>query len=332
MRGTKLGNALRAAAAAVFVLIAGFNGTARAAEEPVVLKAITPWPMAYYWCAPMAMFQKMVNKRLKGKVAVSYLGANEVVSPFEQFEALRNGVVDVILGASSYYTGQVPEALAVLYSRLPPSKLRETGYYDIMRDLHMKKGNVVYLANVGGSPNSAFRFFTRDKIDAPDFTNMKIRVTPVYTELVKALGGTPITMKPSEVYTALERKVVDGYGWSYGGITDFAWQEVTGYVVDEPFFSANTSILINRDAWDKMPADVQAELEAIGIELEKAAEKAMAAYNAKEDVLLRGAGMNFVKFTDEQSAMFQKTAYAEAWKAYDAKFPELGPKLKALSE
>ena len=80
MRGMKLGNAVRAIVAAAFVLGAGVNGVARAAEGPIVLKAITPWAMSYYWCAPMAMFQKMVNSRLKGKVVVSYLGANEVVS------------------------------------------------------------------------------------------------------------------------------------------------------------------------------------------------------------------------------------------------------------
>ena len=245
-----------AAAIAAIGFASGADPVA-AQDKVITLRGITPWALSYYWSEPFPMFQKMVNERLKGKVILSFLGADEVVPPFEQFEALRNGVVDVILGASSYYTGQVPEALGVLYTKLPPSKLRQNGYYDLMRKLHLEKGNVVYLANVGGSPGTAFRLFTKTKIEKPDLSGLKIRVTPVYIELVKALGGTPIAMKPSEVYTALERGVVDGYGWSYGGITDFAWHEVTKFVIDHAFYSANTSILFNKNAWDKQPADVK---------------------------------------------------------------------------
>lgn len=319
-------------ALAVPLSAAAWADPVRAQEKVVVLRGITPWSTDYYWTDPFIMFQKLVNQRLKGRVSVSYLGADEVVPPFEQIEALRNGVVDVILGASSYYTGQIPEALGVLYAKLPPSKLRQNGFYDLMRKVHLEKGNVVYLANVGGAPGTAFRLFSKVKIDKPDLTGLKIRVTPVYIELVKALGGSPINMKPSEVYTALERGIVDGYGWSYGGITDFAWHEVTKYVIDEPFYTANTAILINKAAWDKLPGDVKQTLEEIGVELEKRAEKAMADRNAKEDALLKSKGLQFIKFSPADAKKFRDTAYDAAWKAYIAKNPEFGPKLKALSE
>lgn len=312
-------------------LIAGTVPTA-AADDPIVLRGITPWVSAYYWTEPFLRFQKLVNSRLKGKVTVSYLGANEVVPPFEQFEALRNGVVDVILGAASYYTGQVPEASAVLYTRLPPTELRKNGYYDLMRQVHLDKGNVVYLANVGGGVDKAFRIFVNKEMDKPDFGGMKIRVTPVYVELVKALGGSPIVMKPSEVYTAMERGVVDGYGWSYGGITDFGWHEVTKYVIDQPFFSANTSILINADVWNGLPQDVRDELEKIGQDLEAWADTFMDKQNAKEDSLLKGLGLGFIKFSDADSQRFMKLAYEEGWKAYMAANPEFGAKLRPLSE
>jgi TRAP-type C4-dicarboxylate transport system substrate-binding protein len=330
MSGSRSSAIVAACLAAVCVVFAGPVRPSMA--EEIKWKAITPWPMSYYWCEPMKMFEDMVHERLAGKLAIDYLGGGEVAPPFEQLEALRNGVVDVILGASSYYTGQVPEALGVLYAKLPPSELRKTGYYDLMRQIHMEKAGVVYLANVGGSPGKAFRFFTKVKVDKPDFTNLKIRVTPVYTELVEALGGTPITMKPSEVYTAMERGVVDGYGWSYGGITDFAWQEVTKYVIDHPFYSANTAILINKDAWDKLPDDVKATLEEIGIELEKKAETYMEKYNAEEDARLADLGLEFVKFSDADAARFIKTAYDVAWTAFIKAHPDVGPKLRELSE
>ncbi len=302
------------------------------AQDKIVLKAITPWPSSYYWSKPMEFFQQMVEERLNGRLEIQYLGAGEVVPPFEQLEALRNGVVDVILGAASYYAGTVPEANGVLLSKLPPSQLRTNGYYQIMRELHATKGGVVYLANVGGTPGKAFRLFTSVKLDSSDLTGRKIRVTPVYADLVKALGGTPITMKPSEVYTAMERGVIDGYGWSYGGITDFAWQEVTKYVIDHPFFMANTSILLNQKAWDSLPTDVKAELEEIGVELEKKSESFLAEYNVDEDDRLSGMGISFIEFAPDDAKHFIDLAYQVGWDNFIAQNPDVGPRMKELSE
>lgn len=42
-----------------------------------------------------------------------------------------------------------------------------------------------------------------------------------------ALGATVVQTAPGEVYTALERGVVDGYGWSITGIFDLGWHEKT---------------------------------------------------------------------------------------------------------
>ncbi|MSP51242.1 MAG: hypothetical protein EXQ91_02435 [Alphaproteobacteria bacterium] len=313
------------------VVVMGVVGSALAQQQTVRLKGLTPWVTSYYWSEPFAIFQQLVNTKLKGKVEVTYLGGAEVVPLFEQFEAVRNGTIDVILGAASYYTGQIPEAMAVQFATIPPTKLRQSGFYDLMRKIHLDKG-VVYLANTGGSPGTAFRMFVNNKLEKPDFTGLKLRVTPVYVALVKAMGGTPINMAPGEVYTALERKVVDGYGWSYGGIADFGWQEVTKYVIDHPFYTANTAIIFNKRVWDGFAPEVKAELEKIGIELEARSEKWMADYIKKEDALLKGLGVQMIKWAGADADRYIKTIYEAGWKEYLEKNGEIGAKLKALTE
>ena len=47
---------------------------------------------------------------------------------------------------------------------------------------------------------------------------------------------------PGEVYTALERGVVDGYGWPIGGIFDLNWHERTKFRVDPGFYDAEVSL------------------------------------------------------------------------------------------
>jgi TRAP-type C4-dicarboxylate transport system substrate-binding protein len=58
-----------------------------------------------------------------------------------------------------------------------------------------------------------------------------------------------VTTPPGEVYTALERNVVDGYGWPIGGIFDLNWQEKTKYRVDPGFYDAEVSIIMNLDTY-----------------------------------------------------------------------------------
>lgn len=328
-----LARSLRHAVLAVGIVIATIGLTGgQANAETRVLKAITPWAPAYYWTEPLLEFQRRVNERLEGRLEIDYIGHADVIPAFEQFEGLSNGVVDVILGASSYYTGQVPEATAVLYSRLQPSELRSNGFYDMMRKIHREKADVVYLANVGGGVGKAFRMYLNQKVTKPDFTGLRIRVSPVYVDLVKALGGTPVVMAPGEIYTGLERGVVDGYGWSYGGISDFGWQEVTKYAIDHGFYAANTAILFNGQVWDSLDEDVRGVLEEIGKEVEIWAQDYMDAQNEVDNEVLKAAGIEFIHFSDADRDVYLNTAYDAAWKTFISEHPDIGPKLRDLAE
>ena len=62
-----------------------------------------------------------------------------------------------------------------------------------------------------------------------------------------------MTTAPGEVYTALERGVIDGYGWPIHALFDLNWQEKTKYRVDPGFYNAEVSLIMNLDKY-KAPA------------------------------------------------------------------------------
>ena len=97
-----------------------------------------------------------------------------------------------------------------------------------------------------------FHIYLNKKPDKLDFTGLKIRVTPVYKDIVEALGGTAITTAPGEVYTALERGVVDGYGWPVSGIFDLGWDKVTKFRLEPAFYSVEVNVLVNLDTWKSL--------------------------------------------------------------------------------
>lgn len=314
---------------AVAGTIAAFGATSANAEV-IELKGMTPWTKDYASSEPFFTFQEMIEERLKGKVKLTYLGGPEVVPAFEQFEALRNGVADVILGAAAYYTAQVPEASAMLLARKSPQEMRETGYYDLMRKIHREKGGVVFLSNLTGVPNVGFRLYVNKLIEQPDLTGLKIRVSPVYVPLVNGLGGTPVNMPTTEIYTAIERGVVDGFGSTYVGIMDFGLHEVTKYVVNVPFYSKDNALLMNAEVWDGLPEDIRAELDQIAKDVEDEMTKFVEKKIIEEDKLLKDAGLEFIEFNEEQSKTYLDAAYETRWAELKEKSPEYADELQKL--
>jgi TRAP-type C4-dicarboxylate transport system substrate-binding protein len=288
------------------------------AQQPITLRGITPWTPDYDLSKGFFTFQQLVNEKLKGKVQVTYVGGPEVAAPNQQFQALKNGVVDVLLGAAAYYRTEVPMAWAVQFVEKTPPELRKSGWYDVMRKIHMDQGGVVYLANTAAG-GGAFRIYMAKKIDKPDFKGLKIRVSPVYTPLVTALGGAPISMAPGEIFTGLERKVVDGFGWTYTGIDTMGLQEVSKYVIDHPFYSLDTVILMNKSVYDKLAPDVRKDLEEIAAETERRHAAYMQASLKKEDEKLKKLGLEFIKFSPADAERYVRTAYDAGWKDFAEK-------------
>src|SRR5258708_16696767 len=119
-----------------------------------------------------------------------------------------------------------------------------------MAAIYAQKLNAIFLARL--VDNNPFHLYVNKPISSPDLTGLKLRITPVYRDFFQALGGTVVQTAPGEVYTALERGVVDGYGWPISGIFDLGWNEKTKYRVDPGFYTAEVSVLINRNSWDRL--------------------------------------------------------------------------------
>jgi TRAP-type C4-dicarboxylate transport system substrate-binding protein len=272
-------------------------------------------------------FVKKVNEEGKGLVQINYIGGPKAMPPFEVGNAVRNGVVDIANVTGAYYTNIMPEADALKLSTVTVQDQRKNGAYDYINKLWNEKMNVQFLARA--VDNSPFHLYLTKKIDKPDLTGLKIRITPVYRDFFVALGATVVQTAPGEVYTALERGVVDGYGWPISGIFDLGWQEKTKFRVDPGFYSAEVSILVNLNTWKKLD-DRQREFlnkQAVWVE------SLMGDYlklNAEEIRKQTAAGIQVIKFDGAAGDTYVKKAYEVGWKGIIDKSPEHGAKLRQL--
>ena len=149
---------------------------------------------------------------------------------------MQTGVVDIGFSTGAFYTNIMPEADILKLSETSAAEQRKNGGYDLINKIWAEKANMRYLAKV--VEFTPFHLYLNKKIDKPDLTGLKIRITPVYREFFQAMNAAVMTTAPGEVYTALERGVIDGYGWPIHAMFDLNWHEKTKFRVDPGFYNA----------------------------------------------------------------------------------------------
>ena len=92
-----------------------------------------------------------------------------------------------------------------------------------------------------------------------DFKGMKIVATsPAMSETIKQLGGAPVPLTEADVYTALERGMVDGRFNMYESLVIFKVMEVTKYRTNNVNFDVlGGMVVMNKKTWNSLPPDIQ---------------------------------------------------------------------------
>jgi TRAP-type C4-dicarboxylate transport system substrate-binding protein len=222
----------------------------------------------------------------------------------------------------------MPEADGLKLISKPQSRQRTDGTFAFINEMHHQKLNAEYLARQ--FHNVPFHIYLNKKLDKLDFTGLKIRVTPVYKDIVEALGGTTVTTAPGEVYTALERGVVDGYGWPITGIFDLGWEKVTKFRMDPAFYSVEVGVLVNLDAWKSLNDKQRKVLSDTALWLESLDAENDALITAERDKQAK-AGIQPIEFGPAEDKRFVDKANEVGWASVIKKSPENGAKLRALA-
>jgi TRAP-type C4-dicarboxylate transport system substrate-binding protein len=152
----------------------------------------------------------------------------------------------------------------------------------------------------------------------------------MYLQLVKGLGGNPVVIPPPDIYTALERKVVDGYGWLSVGIMDYGWEKVTKYFVDPTFYIGVHPVLVNLASWQKLAPKYRDLLTEAAREAEKKVTPYYLELEKGERAKLVAAGLQMINLAPAEKERFLKVANEEGWKDVIEKCPQTGPELRKL--
>ncbi|GAA3525991.1 TRAP transporter substrate-binding protein DctP [Zobellella aerophila] len=294
--------------------------------EEITLKAVTAFGQDTYFNQRFKQFVEKVNAEGKGLVQIKVIGGPESMPPFEVGNSVRAGVVDMANTTGVFHANMVPETLAMTLTDKPMSELRENGGYALMDKIHRDKANMVWLARL--SDGLEYHVYTNKKVDSADFSGLKLRGVPVYRSFFQALGATPLQVAPGEVFTALERGVVDGYGWPAVGIFDLGWQEKTRYRVEPGFYNVEVSLFMNQNAWEKLDNAQREYLNKQVAWVESLNEGAAADAEAEKRQQAE-AGIEAIALSAEQASRFQTLSQQAGWQAVEQLSPQFVQQLKA---
>ncbi len=297
-----------------------FTEPATAAEKPVVLKFVDWHPSAdvNVYAKANSYIVREIEKRSNGRLKIEYYWSGSLLPAKDTVSGLQMGVADMGLVHSAYEPGKLPltsvGGLPAIGHDFYPSAMAVAELQKLPElQAELAKHNLKFLT---AACNTSSGIWSSKPIRSiADMKGKKFACEGDKAVIVKALGGVPVTMTSTEVYQALEKGTVDGGLANPGWASDYKWHEVAPYYT-ELLFGNTAGIInvINKNSWDKIPADLQKMFADL---VEEAAIKGHEIYQSNAENKLKGLVdqnlVTVIKPSEKDIALLEKTAEEVVW-------------------
>ncbi|GEN23680.1 hypothetical protein HCU01_16290 [Halomonas cupida] len=272
----------------------------------------------------------MVESASDGEISFNLSGP-DVVPPFEQLEPVSAGVFDVLYTHGAYHTNTTGVGAAMDSVFVDPAKVRESGLWDFI-DGHYNELGIKLLAIVPlGS--SGFQYVLKEPIEgSPSLEGRRLRGSPSYSSVTQGMGGTPVLMSSGDVYSALDRNVIDGAAWGLNGVKDLGWYEVADYFTKPTFGQTYTYLLMNLNKFEALPEGEQTALLEQGQALEAEIVPILDQLAVDEWAALEELGMQATHFAPEDAERLDALVTEGIWQLGLEKSPEAVARMREIAE
>lgn len=297
--------------------------TIKPSKETFRWKMVMPWPKGLIWYDVAQHFSDTVKLASGGRLDIKVFSAGELVGALESFDAVAKGSAEIMHDWPGYWKGK-NEAFVALAS--VPFGLDDEGYniwfYErgglgMANELYGRYNMVVF---PGGQSGQEMGLFSNKKATKmSDFKGMRLRTVGWYMDIMTQLGASVTPLPPGEIYLALERGVIDATEFSAPAVNiPLGFDDITKYVISPGVHqpAIQNMLAINKDAWNKLPADLQWIVKAAAAETHLWSKSWVENLNAEAIDMMKGK-VEFVMMDKETINGFAKTTekYLEDLKA-----------------
>ena len=221
------------------------------------LKILRSWPPVIDAVRIIEQYHKQVETAAAGELKLSQVGP-EVVPPLEQLNPVSAGVFDFLFSHGAYHGGSNGLLIGVDALKLDPKKLRDSGLFEYISKNYEKRHGLKLLS-LTPTGHDGYHMVLKSLPDPETgIKGRKIRGTSTYHPLIRKLGGSPVVLTFGQIYTALEKGVVDGYCWPVYGLLATKFYEAGAKYAMRPTLGVSRSFtLVNLNAFNKLPKKLQ---------------------------------------------------------------------------
>ncbi len=273
-------------------LFAATGAGSAALAQAVELTLIHPFPDSLVYTKSCKELVGKLDATKAVKIAVR--GGNEAIPMMNQPNAVRDGIVDMSCIPTAFYAQSIPENDAIATANVSPDEVRKNGGMALVDKLHGRYMKMKYVGWID-SGVGFYMFMSKPpkfKPDGlPDFTGVKLRDNPIYSAFFKALGASAHNLPATEVYSALEKRVVDAAAWTSIGLIQWKWDKFLSHRVGPEFFQTDMAVIMNLAKWNSLPAAAKTAVQKTVIEHENASRAARQKERDDEQATLKKNGM-----------------------------------------
>ena len=289
------------------IFLAAVNATAKTVE----LKISHFMPTKHVQHKVLADWAEEVEAATNGQLKFRIFPGGQLGKPPHQYESAVKGLTDIAFGLHSYTTGRFPltavmEMPFLVHNAEAGSKVLWEVYEKYLMDEH-KDTKVLWLFCHGAGQV----FTTKKQVKTlEDFKGMKMRSPgKIMSEVLQKFGASPVGMPITQVYTGLERGLLDGVIAPWETMRPFRFYEKTKYATTADLYSMTFFVTMNKKKYNSLPADLKKVIDDhIG---EKMAIKAGKAYDdsdAPGKVLAISKGMTEYTLPPAELERWKKAA------------------------
>lgn len=235
-------------------------------NENFYWKMLTTWPPNFPILGEACtLFSKWVEEMSGGRMEIRVFGGGEIVPALEVFDAVGNGIAELGNGSPYYWAGKIPASqifAAVPFgmnARQINAWINQANGGKLWEELYKPHGLIPVLSGNTGVQMGGW--FNKKLVSVDDLSGLKMRIPGLGGKVFTRSGGTSVLVAGGEIFTNLERGVIDATEW-IGPYHDFlmGFHKIARYYYFPGWHETGTTFesLINSKSFQKLPTDLKA--------------------------------------------------------------------------
>ena len=205
-----------------------------------------------------------VNVMLGGRLTLKLLAGNAVVPANETIDAIGYGVIDGDITSPAYFAGR-DKGFAMMADLIGGYENWQQAFawceYGGGKELFQKIYDKYDIHFVGCANSGLESLVAKEPIrSVEDFEGVKVRAPQgLASALFTKMGALPVNMGMADIYTAMEKGVIDASDISsYTMNSALGFHDIAKYPIVDFHSLPVLSMSVSKEKWDAQPADIQA--------------------------------------------------------------------------